>query len=120
MQGFVVEAGGSGLAADGVFNNAYVLATEDSDAARARIAEFNGAFTAWYGEAARPGRTARPGGGAAASRPRKPSAPSMQAGWLLPLALLAASRPSGGATCASASSTPPRARRAAPARARPA
>ena len=63
MQGFVVEAGGSGLAADGVFNNAYVLATEDSDAARARIAEFNAAFTAWYGDAARPGRTAQFMGG---------------------------------------------------------
>lgn len=50
---FVREAGGTSLAHDGVFNNAYVLATEDSAAARARIAEFNSAFTAWYGKVCR-------------------------------------------------------------------
>ena len=53
IDSFVREAGGKSLANDGVFNNAYVLATADSAAARARIAEFNEAFTAWYGEVCR-------------------------------------------------------------------
>lgn len=59
IDGFVKEAGGTSLKVDGVFNSAYVLATEDSAASRARIAEFNKHFIAWYGEADRPGRTAQ-------------------------------------------------------------
>ena len=50
IDSFVREAGGKSLAHDGVFNNAYVLATADSAASRARLAEFNEGFTAWYGE----------------------------------------------------------------------
>ncbi len=53
IDSFVREAGGKSLANDGVFNNAYVLATADSAAARARLAEFNEAFTAWYGKVRR-------------------------------------------------------------------
>jgi hypothetical protein len=51
IDGFVEEAGGTSLAHDGVFNNAYVLAaTGDTSASRAHIAEFNENFIAWYGE----------------------------------------------------------------------
>ena len=51
IDGFVKEAGGTSLAHDGVFNNAYVLAAVgDTAASRARIAEFNQNFIAWYGE----------------------------------------------------------------------
>ena len=60
---YVKEAGGTSLKADGVFNNAYVLATDDAAASRTRIAEFNPNFIAWYGDAARPGRTAQFMGG---------------------------------------------------------
>jgi hypothetical protein len=60
---FVAQAGGTSLKADGVYNNAYVLATEDSAASRARLSEFNTHFIGWYGDTARPGRTAQFMGG---------------------------------------------------------
>eukprot|EP01051_Picozoa_sp_SAG22_P009898 SAG22_NODE_858_length_6831_cov_25.965538_2_plen_138_part_00 len=63
IDGHIQAAGGTGLKADGVFNNAYVLAGADQPAARARIADFNTAFTGWYGEVPRPGRTAQFMGG---------------------------------------------------------
>eukprot|EP01052_Picozoa_sp_SAG31_P025160 SAG31_NODE_2191_length_6228_cov_2.962806_4_plen_164_part_00 len=57
IDAFVKEAGGTSLAHDGVFNNAYVLAaTGDTEASRARIAEFNKNFTAWYGAVRTPSR----------------------------------------------------------------
>ncbi len=52
-------AGGSGLKEDGIFNNAYVVAGEDTTANRAWIQEFNASFTAWYEGTAPAGRTAQ-------------------------------------------------------------
>ena len=44
----VAQGGGTSLKVDGVYNNAYVLATEDSAAARARLSSFvNTAMGSW-------------------------------------------------------------------------
>ena len=53
------EAGGNGLKEDGIFNNAYVVAGDDSEANRAWIQEFNASFSAWYEGTAPAGRTAQ-------------------------------------------------------------
>ncbi len=55
----IQAAGGNGLKEDGIFNNAYVVAGEDSAANRAWIQEFNASFSAWYEGTAPAGRTAQ-------------------------------------------------------------
>jgi enamine deaminase RidA (YjgF/YER057c/UK114 family) len=55
----VVEAGGTGLKEDAIFNNAYISAGDDSKANRAWIQEFNGSFSAYYEGNAPAGRTAQ-------------------------------------------------------------
>ena len=57
------EAGGKGLKEDGIFNNAYVVAGDDSEVNRAWIKEFNASFSAWYKGSAPAGRTAQYVGG---------------------------------------------------------
>jgi hypothetical protein len=59
----VKEAGGTGLKADGVFNNAYIGAGADSAANRDSLAAFNPAFTQWYEGTVPAGRTAQYVGG---------------------------------------------------------
>lgn len=59
LDGYIKEAGGSGLKEDGVFNNAYVVAGENSKASRDWIQTFNGQFIAWYEGTAPAGRTAQ-------------------------------------------------------------
>jgi hypothetical protein len=60
----VKEAGGAGLKANGVFNNAYVVAGADSKANRESLATFNPSFTGWYEGTVPAGRTAQYVGGA--------------------------------------------------------
>lgn len=55
----IKAAGGNGLKEDGIFNNAYVVAGDDSAANRAWIQEFNASFSAWYEGTAPAGRTAQ-------------------------------------------------------------
>ena len=59
----VKEAGGAGLKADGVFNNAYIGAGADSKANRDSLAAFNPSFTRWYEGTVPAGRTAQYVGG---------------------------------------------------------
>jgi hypothetical protein len=59
----VKEAGGSGLKENGIFNNAYIAAGDDSAANRASIGAFNPSFTAYYEGSAPAGRTAQFVGG---------------------------------------------------------
>jgi enamine deaminase RidA (YjgF/YER057c/UK114 family) len=59
----VKEAGGTGLKEDGVFNNAYVVAADASEAGRAGMAPFNGAYIAYYDGIAPCSRTAQFMGG---------------------------------------------------------
>ena len=55
----VREAGGQGLKEDGVFNNAYITAGDDSAANRASIGSFNESFSAYYADTKPAGRTAQ-------------------------------------------------------------
>ena len=55
----IKTAGGNGLKEDGIFNNAYVVAGDDSAANRAWIQTFNGSFTAYYEGSSPAGRTAQ-------------------------------------------------------------
>jgi len=55
----IQAAGGTGLKEDGIFNNAYVVAGDDTEANRAWIQEFNASFSAWYEGSAPAGRTAQ-------------------------------------------------------------
>ena len=55
----IKAAGGNGLKEDGIFNNAYVVAGDDSAAARAWIQTFNASFSAYYEGSAPSGRTAQ-------------------------------------------------------------
>ncbi len=55
----IQAAGGTGLKEDGIFNNAYVVAGDDTRANRAWIQEFNASFSAWYEGSAPAGRTAQ-------------------------------------------------------------
>ena len=59
----VKEAGGRGLKEDGVFNNAYIVATDASDAGRAGMVPFNKAYSAYYQGVAPCSRTAQFMGG---------------------------------------------------------
>jgi hypothetical protein len=59
----IVEAGGTGLKEDGVFNNAYIVAGEDSEANRASLGSFNKSFSAYYEDTKPAGRTAQYVGG---------------------------------------------------------
>ena len=59
----IKEAGGSGLKQDGIFNNAYVVASADSAASRTWLQEFNSSFSAWYEGTSPAGRTAQFVGG---------------------------------------------------------
>jgi len=55
----VREAGGTGLKENGVFNNAYVVAADASEAGRAGMASFNTAFGAYYAGTSPCSRTAQ-------------------------------------------------------------
>lgn len=59
----VKEAGGTGLKADGVFNNAYIAAGADSKANRDSLGAFNPSFTKWYEGTSPAARTAQYVGG---------------------------------------------------------
>ena len=59
----VKEAGGQGLKEDGVFNNAYAVATDASEASRSSLATFNEGYNAYYGGVAPCARTAQFMGG---------------------------------------------------------
>jgi hypothetical protein len=59
----VQEAGGTGLKENGIFNNAYITAGNDSTANRDSIANFNPPFSAYYEGTAPAGRTAQFVGG---------------------------------------------------------
>jgi hypothetical protein len=58
-----VEAGGTGLKEDAIFNNAYISAGDDSKANREWLQTFNGSFSAYYEGTAPAGRTAQFVGG---------------------------------------------------------
>jgi hypothetical protein len=59
----VKQAGGEGLKANGVFNNAYIAAGADSKANRDSLAAFNPSFTKWYEGTVPSARTAQYVGG---------------------------------------------------------
>ena len=63
IDGCVKAAGGTGLKENGVFNNAYVVATDDIEASRASFADFNKSFSAYYEGTAPCARTAQYMGG---------------------------------------------------------
>ena len=55
----IKAAGGAGLKENGVFNNAYIVAAENSAASRERLATFNEQFSGYYTGVAPAGRTAQ-------------------------------------------------------------
>ena len=55
----IKEASGSGLKENGVFNNAYVVARDSSEASRKWIIEFNKSYTTYYEGTSPAGRTAQ-------------------------------------------------------------
>lgn len=55
----IKEAGGQGLKENGVFNNAYVVASDGSDAGRAGMGPFNEGYNAYFKGAAACSRTAQ-------------------------------------------------------------
>ena len=59
----VKEAGGRGLKEDGIFNNAYVVATDDLEASKEALATFNPSFSAYYEGVSPAARTAQFMGG---------------------------------------------------------
>ena len=59
----VKAAGGQGLKENGVFNNAYVVGTDDTKASRDRLGEFNTSFIGYYEGVVPAGRTAQFVGG---------------------------------------------------------
>jgi hypothetical protein len=59
----IKEAGGQGLKENGIFNNAYISAGDDSAGSRASLVKFNEAFSAYYAGSAPAGRTAQFVGG---------------------------------------------------------
>jgi enamine deaminase RidA (YjgF/YER057c/UK114 family) len=63
IDGYIKAAGGSGLKEDGIFNNAYVVAGDSSEASRSWIVDFNTSFTAYYEGTSPAGRTAQFVGG---------------------------------------------------------
>jgi hypothetical protein len=54
-----LEAGGAGLKQNGIFNNAYIAAGDDSKANRESLTKFNPSFTKWYEGTAPSARTAQ-------------------------------------------------------------
>ena len=63
IDGRVKAAGGQGLKENGVFNNAYVVGTDDTKASRDRLGEFNTSFIGYYEGVVPAGRTAQFVGG---------------------------------------------------------
>ena len=59
IDGHIVAAGGAGLKENGVFNNAYIVAAESSEASRDRLTTFNEQFSGYYTGVAPSGRTAQ-------------------------------------------------------------
>jgi|TARA_B100000809_G_scaffold266113_2_gene327395 hypothetical protein len=59
----VQEAGGAGLKQNGIFNNAYIAAGNDSTANRESLTKFNPSFTTWYEGTSPAARTAQYVGG---------------------------------------------------------
>ncbi len=56
---YIKAAGGTGLKENGVFNNAYIVAAENSAASRSRLTTFNEQFSGYYTGVAPSGRTAQ-------------------------------------------------------------
>lgn len=63
IDGRIKEAGGSGLKENGIFNNAYIVAKDSSEASRQWIVDFNTSFTGYYEGTSPAGRTAQFVGG---------------------------------------------------------
>ena len=63
MDASVVEAGGTGLKEDGVFNNAYIVAGADPTASRDSLVTFNTSYTGYYEGTLPAARTAQFMGG---------------------------------------------------------
>ena len=63
IDGHIKSAGGQGLQEDGIFNNAYIVTKDDSEASRQWLVDFNTSFTAYYEGVAPAGRTAQYVGG---------------------------------------------------------
>ena len=63
IDGYIRAAGGAGLKKDGIFNNAYIVAKDSSEASRNWIVDFNTSFTAYYEGTSPAGRTAQFVGG---------------------------------------------------------
>ncbi|MCH6554078.1 MAG: hypothetical protein IH793_07975, partial [Acidobacteria bacterium] len=63
LDGKVRQAGGQGLKENGVFNNAYLVAGDDSEANRASLGEFNPPFAGYYEDCVPASRTAQYVGG---------------------------------------------------------
>ena len=59
IDGYIKAAGGTGLKENGIFNNAYIVAKDSSEASRAWIVDFNTSFTAYYEGTSPAGRTAQ-------------------------------------------------------------
>jgi hypothetical protein len=59
IDGHVKAAGGAGLIENGVFNNAYIVAAENTEASRQRLTTFNEQFSGYYTGVAPSGRTAQ-------------------------------------------------------------
>ena len=59
IDGYIKAAGGAGLKEIGVFNNAYIVAAESSEASRDRLITFNEQFSGYYTGVAPSGRTAQ-------------------------------------------------------------
>ena len=59
IDGRIRAAGGAGLKKDGIFNNAYIVAKDSSEASRQWLADFNPSFSAFYEGVAPAGRTAQ-------------------------------------------------------------
>ena len=56
-------AGGQGLRENGIFNNAYIVSKDDTEASRQWLVDFNTSFSAYYEGVAPAGRTAQYVGG---------------------------------------------------------
>jgi len=59
IDGHVKAAGGTGLKENGVFNNAYIVAAENTETSRDRLVTFNDQFSGYYTGIAPSGRTAQ-------------------------------------------------------------
>lgn len=63
IDGHIQAAGGQGLRENGIFNNAYIVSKDDTEASRQWLVDFNTSFSAYYEGVAPAGRTAQYVGG---------------------------------------------------------